>query len=123
MTTDEPIVDLRADDRWELKWDTFPVKPVPVDVDETLTQSFDITATLAEAGTSYAEVFIKLNSPGAYGPELLPGTAAQGYSWQSGPVIVPQYDVKSEVPRLTGWGNVVPGGSGVSLQSWHIESP
>ena len=122
MTTDEPTVDVLPDGREELKWDTFPVKPVPLDVDETLTQQFETVATLAEAGTNYVEVFIKLNSPAAYGPELLPGTADQGYSWQSGPVIVPQYDVLGDAPVLSGWGNVIPGGAGVSLESWHVET-
>jgi len=121
ITSNEPVINVRPDGREELKWDVFPVNPMPIAMDEVLTQKFRATATPTEAGTSYAEVFVKLNNPGTYGPDWLPGAPAETYSWQIGPVIVPQYDVRSAVPTSQGWGNVTPGGAGVSLESWHIE--
>ena len=126
MTTDEPALSVDADGRQELKWDNFPVKPVPIAQDETLTQEFQATATLADSGTSYVEVFAILSTSiicdyGSCSPSL-PGQTATNYSWQSGDVIVPAYDVKSDVPRSSGWGNAIPGGLSVSLESWHVEN-
>ena len=108
--------------RQELKWDTFPVKPVPFAVDQARTQEFEATATPTESGTSYVEVWVTIANPCLYAPCLIPGDPGKGYSWQSGPVIVPAYDVRSELPQSMGWGNSIPGGLGVSLESWHVQN-
>ena len=119
MTTDEPTVVL-VDGRHELKWDTFPAKPVPFAVDQVRTQAFKATTTPTESGSAYAEVFTKIVGPCDYAPCIL--GLETGYSWQVGVTIVPAYDVRSEAEITSGWGNAIPGG-GVSLESWNVTSP
>ena len=123
MTTDEPTEFVRADGRVELKWDTFPVQPVPFAVDENKSQKFNATVTPVESGTAYAEVFTTLSDPCAYAPCTLPGDEAKNFSWQLGATIVPAYDVRAVVSGLAGSGNIVPSGSGVSLDSWNVSAP
>ena len=122
MTTDEPAVTVLASGREELKWSTFPVKPVPFAVDQIRTQAFKTTTTPTESGSAYAEVFTKLNSPCDYAPCTLPGDPEENmYSWQVGLTIVPAYDVRSEAEITSGWGNSIPG-TGVTLESWNVTS-
>ena len=122
MTFDEPTVATTPDDRTELKWDTFPTKPVPFAVDQVRVQAFKATTTPTESGSAYAEVLTKIVAPCAYDACDLPGDHAEGYSWQVGVTIVPAYDVQSTGATTTGQGNAVPGG-GVSLESWNVTSP
>ena len=119
MTTDEPAVKILPSGREELTWDTFPVKPVPFDVDEIQTQAFKATTTPTESGSAYAEVFTKLFAACAHGACTLPGDPDNVYSWQVGLTIVPAYDVRSEAEITSGWGNSIPG-SGVTLESWNV---
>ena len=119
MTTLEPNIDVLASGRVELNWSTFPVKPVPFDVDQIRTQAFKATITPTESGSAYAEVFTKLNAPCAHAPCTLPGDDENVYSWQVGLTIVPAYDVWSEAELTSGWGNSIPG-SGVTLESWNV---
>ena len=121
MTTDEPSSLDFLDGRWELKWTTFPVKPVPFVPDQVRTQAFKATVSPTESGSAYAEVFTKLNAPCVWAPCTLPGDDATGYSWQAGVTIVPAYDVRSSAETTSGWGNAIPGG-GVSLESWTVEN-
>ena len=122
MTTDEPT-ETTVNGRVELKWDTFPVKPVPFAVDETKSQKFNATVTPISSGTAYAEVFTSLADPCDYAPCTLPGDDAKPFSWQLGATIVPAYDVRAVVSRSAGWGNVIPSGSGVSMSSWNVSEP
>ena len=122
MTTDKPTI-TTINGREELKWDTFPVKPVPFAVDETNSHKFKATITPVEAGGSYAEVFTTIANPCNYDPCTLPGDYSKAFSWQAGATIVPAYDVRAVVARSAGWGNVIPGGTGVSMESWNVGSP
>ena len=45
-----------------------------------------------------------------------------GYSYGTGGVIVPEYDVQALVGQTTGQGNVQVGGGDASLESWHVEN-
>ena len=79
MTTDEPS-ESTVNGRVELKWDSFPVKPVPFAVDEIKSQQFNATVTPTSSGTAYVEVFATLADPCAHAPCLLPGDNAKPFS-------------------------------------------
>ena len=99
---------------------TFPVKPIPIDPDQTLTQRFKGVATLTQAGTNFIEGFVFLIEPCLYGPCTLPGEVGKPYSWQTGSVVVPNYDVRSIAQGTTAQGNLG-GGDNLGIKSWHVD--
>ncbi len=117
-------------DRWTAQWLPSPAPQVGKDgdSDDTLIIRFQTYITPSTSGAYYNEVFIDSscpNPPNALGNEgIVKAEYCAMYSWPSGGVLVPTYDVLAETPRFRGYGNVIVDWGGPlptgQLQSWHV---
>ncbi len=123
-------------ERWQLVWDGpggsgwgLAAAGSPGD---TLILRFQVDVNLAGSGTYYNEVFIDVG-PGCSAPQDLinEGVFTEGqedeeyctaYSWPTGGVVIPTYDVQSGAGGIVGQGNVILAADLMSLESWHVEN-
>ena len=117
---------LSADDRWELIWDAGWGLQQAGKVQDNFVMRFQAEITPIASGGFYNEIFIDVDCSV---PSVLvsEGVSTQAdycasYSWPSGGVVVPTYDVSAAAGGTTGQGNVTVGTdpSDAELQSWHV---
>ena len=94
---------------------------------------FKASVTLTESGSYYNEAFVvvgsgcsapqALTSQGVFNPDVEDEEYCTGYSWPTGGVIVPTYDVQSTSDTTTGVGNITIDwtNSTTQLNSWHVD--
>jgi hypothetical protein len=127
-----------ASERWQLVWDGpggagWSIAAAGGATD-TLILRFSATVTPTSSGSYYNEAFIDVGS-GCSAPQDLisqgvftPGQEDEeyctAYSWPTGGVMVPTYDVRSGTGSVTAQGNVDVDWSGgygdARLNSWHV---
>ena len=94
---------------WE--WRFTPIGLLTVNPLETLIATFQAIGTVDSSGTYANEVFIK--APGA--------DTSDEYSWPTGGVIVPQFDIESNSGDTTLHVVTEVSGGSHNIKSWHVE--
>ena len=90
----------------------------PMPVGKTYTQTFQALAQVDVSGSYPNEVFVKLKDWNLYGDRGL-GQDEMFYSWPTGEVIVPAYDILSETELVALRANAAITASGIAVRSWH----
>lgn len=117
--------------RWELFWDGPGGAGWNISAagnsGDTFIMRFQAYVTPTESGSYFNEVFtdVDCSAPNALTTSPDDVTTSEdycaSYSWPTGGTLVPMYDVNSEADRTSGQGNVIVGGSGTTLESWHVD--
>lgn len=120
---------LTADDRWELFWDGpggsgWQLKKAG-NPGDNLIMRFQAHVTPGVSGTYYNEAFanVDCSAPSSLIADAVTSKSeyCASYSWPTGGVVVPAYEVSSASGGLTAQGIVVITGDGTSqLTSWHV---
>ena len=84
----------------------------------TYTQTFQASANVSVSGNYPNEVFVKLKDWSLYGDRGL-GQSSEVYSWPTGEVMVPAYDILTETEHSILRSNAAITQSGIILRSWH----
>ncbi len=84
----------------------------------TYTQTFQASANVSVSGNYPNEVFVKLKDWNLYGDRGL-GQDKEIYSWPTGEVVVPAYDILTETEHTTLRSNAAITQAGIILRSWH----
>ncbi|HEY82272.1 MAG TPA: DNRLRE domain-containing protein [Dehalococcoidia bacterium] len=124
----EPEVTPQPDGRLKLKWHRqesangfFPgvelLHDYPMPQGVTYTQTFQALADVDVSGSYQNEVIVKLKDWNKYGDR---GIGDKNfYSWPTGTVIVPAYDLLSETELSALRTNAALTGTGIEVKSWH----
>lgn len=97
--------------RQDWLWKFPPGSPLIVAPGTTRTATFQATANITSSGTYANEVWVKI-----------PGAIQDAYSWPTGGVTVPQYDIASSAGGTTLKANArLSGGGGHIIKSWQLE--
>ena len=116
-------------ERWELLWE--PVSEWTLSAagstGDTLVVRFQARVTLENSGAFFNEIFSDIDCPVPV-PLNQEGVTSSSeycstYSWPTGGVMIPTYDVSIKTGSITAHGNIVIDWSGVvptgGLRSWH----
>ncbi|GAI32324.1 unnamed protein product, partial [marine sediment metagenome] len=91
-------------------------RPFPAGV--TYTQTFQALASVNVSGNYPNEVFVKVKDWNLYGDRSL-GKLEMVYSWPTGEVVVPAYDILTETEYAILRTNAAITVSGITIKSWH----
>jgi hypothetical protein len=91
-------------------------RPFPAGV--TYTQTFQALASVNMSGNYPNEVFVKLKDWNLYGDRGLK-QPKEAYSWPSGEVVVPAYDILTETELSTLRASAAITQAGITIRSWH----
>lgn len=94
--------------RWLLPWKYTPARTI--NPGDNVTGTFQAIGTLISSGNYANEVYVTTS----------PATA-QEYTWPTGMVIVPQYDISTQVGGTTLRVNAQVSGGGHVIKSWQVE--
>ncbi|MFC1916191.1 DNRLRE domain-containing protein [Chloroflexota bacterium] len=86
----------------------------------TYTQTFQALASVNVSGNYPNEVFVKLKDWNLYGDRGL-GQSQEIYSWPTGEVVVPAYDILTEAEYTILRVNAAITLSGIEIRSWHVK--
>ena len=121
-------------DRWRLIWDcaadnncTGSGNANEIDLSTGETRSFTFTAKTSQntSGNFYNEVLLLTDMQAADAFEDIGVSDADFgavFSWPTGPVRVPAYDIQSDGGSAIGQGNATVDANGVTLSSWNVEN-
>jgi hypothetical protein len=126
----EPDFSSQPDGRLKLKWHGQPSanglfpgdnkllhdRPFPAGL--TYTQTFQASANVSVSGNYPNEVFVKLKDWNLYGDRGL-GQDKEVYSWPTGEVVVPAYDILTETELSILRTNAAITQEGITIRSWH----
>ena len=91
-------------------------RPFPAGV--TYTQTFQALAEVDVSGNYPNEVFVMLKDWNLYGDRGL-GDLKEMYSWPTGEVVVPAYDILTETEHSILRANAAITLAGIEIRSWH----
>ncbi len=123
----EPDISSEPDGRLKLKWhdgvsanseESGLLHDVDMPAGLTYTQTFQALAQVDVSGNYPNEVFVKLKDWNLYGDRGL-GDLKDVYSWPTGEVVVPAYDILTETEYSTLRTNAAITQLGISIKSWH----
>lgn len=121
--TNQSLENINDVDRWKLQWGFSPA--VSILSGETLTLNFWAEATKDVSGSYYNEVMVMSDVPV---PKIFQDIGVTdeeyyaSYSWNTGTVIVPAYDSRTEADGATVEANMsLILGGGVTITSWQVK--
>ncbi len=129
ITTAEPqlsLENLNGVDRWVLRWTTaeFGGGEKSIAAGETLTQAFKALTSQNVSGSYYNEIKV---TPNTSAPPIFDEIGVTNddfnttYSWNTGMVLVPFYDGRTDAGAVTINSNIALILGGVAINSWQVD--